>query len=175
MREDLASCGPSASHRQSRSAPRSRRPRRRAGDDTEAAADDPDAIGEQRGSDAVAFEAEIGLAVERERERLAAIDGAAGGKPKSAHERVPDEGSVPMTALVEVSRVIANNFHAGHVQPDFPARAFRIGVEMEIRGPLDVADRLGRLGPRLRLADIVEFGLVARTAERAGKICMRGL
>src|SRR5271157_256201 len=46
---------------------------------------------------------------------------------------------------------------------------FGIVVEPQIFRPFCVADRAGRLGSRLRLADIVEFDLIARTAEGAGE------
>jgi hypothetical protein len=100
------------------------------------------------------------------------------GRPRST---APPAGSRnPLTtqlweefaAVDGVGRRVARHregFHAGHEQPDFPARAFGVGVEMKILGPLDVADRLSGLGPRLRLAHIVKFGLVARTAAGAGE------
>ncbi|MFY9969146.1 MAG: hypothetical protein WAK41_07000, partial [Roseiarcus sp.] len=40
----------------------------------------------------VAWDVEIGLVVDDERDRPATIDGAALGKPKSAHNFVPDKG-----------------------------------------------------------------------------------
>src|SRR5208337_2129838 len=75
----------------------------------EASADDADAIGEQRGSDAVALEAEIGLAVESERERSAAVDRPAHGQTKRAHEAGLANASLAMTALLAVSRVITKD------------------------------------------------------------------
>src|SRR5271154_4659470 len=60
-------------------------------------------------------------------------------------------------------------FHAGEMQPDLARFAFRIRVEPEIVRPFGVADRARGLGPRLRLADIVELNLVTRTAEWAGE------
>src|SRR5271166_5086304 len=55
------------------------------------------------------------------------------------------------------------------MQPDLARDPFWIGVEPEVVGPFGVAGRSGGLGPRLRLADIVELDLVARTAKRAGE------
>src|SRR5271166_865201 len=55
------------------------------------------------------------------------------------------------------------------MQPDLARDPFWIGVEPEVVGPFGVAGRSGGLGPRLRLADIVELDLVARTAEGAGE------
>ena len=134
----------------------------------EAAADDADAAGEQRRGDAVALEPDERLAVEGEGERLAAIDRAALGETESGHGAAPQG----FAADDRVGRRVARHgegFHAGPMQPDFAGFALRVGVEIEVVGPGGVADRLGRLGPGLRLADIVELGLVARTAERAGE------
>ena len=134
----------------------------------EAAADDADAAGEQRRGDAVALEPDERLAVEGEGERLAAVDRAAFGEAEGGHGP-PLRGSA---ADHRVGRRVARHgegFHAGPMQPDFAGFALRIGVEIEIVGPVGVAHRLGRLGPGLRLADIVEFGLVARPAERTGE------
>ena len=75
----------------------------------EAAADHADATRDQRRGDAVALEADIGLAVEGEGERLAAIDAAAGRQTKAAHGAGLVAASPPTIALVAVSRVIANN------------------------------------------------------------------
>src|SRR5580658_10823190 len=55
------------------------------------------------------------------------------------------------------------------MQPDLARLAFGIVVEPQVFRPFLVADGARRLGPRLRLADIVELGLVAWTAEGTGE------
>src|SRR5271165_5002239 len=80
----------------------------------EAAAEHPDAAGEKRRGDAVALEADMRPAVESERERPAAIDRAALRQTDCAHDAELAEDLLardllPSTALVAVSRVIAND------------------------------------------------------------------
>ena len=74
----------------------------------EAAADNPDAIGDERRGDAVAHDAGIGLAVEGEGKRLTAIDAAAGGQTKAAQGSGLVAASLPTAALTAVSRVMTN-------------------------------------------------------------------
>ena len=74
----------------------------------EAAADHADATGDERRGDAVALEAEIGLAVEGEGERSAAIDAAAGRQTKAAQGAGLVAASPLTVALTAVSRVRAN-------------------------------------------------------------------
>ena len=94
----------------------------------EAAADHADAVGEQRRGDAVALEAEIGLAVEGEGEWPAAIDRPAFGKTECAH------GAALRGSLAEhgVGRRVAGHderFEAGQVQPDFPGSPFGLALK----------------------------------------------
>ncbi len=74
----------------------------------EAPADDADAVREQRGGDAVALQPEKGFSVEGEGEGLAAIDGAAFREAERRHGAAL-KGSLPMTAWVAVSRVMAKD------------------------------------------------------------------
>ena len=111
--------------------------------------------------------------VEGEGERLPAIDRRLPvGSRKAAHGRRTSPGTSLTRWPALTARVAGQgeHLHAGQVQPDFARPAFGIGVEhtgTRPRRPSLTAS--GRLGPRLGLADIVEFDLVARTAEGAGE------
>ena len=135
----------------------------------EAAADDSDAVRQQSRGDAVAGEADIRLAVEGEGEGPPAIDGAAGGQASAGQDAGLARASLRDDGVGRRVARHREHFHAGQMQPDLARLTFRIGVEPEIARPFGVADRAGRLRPRFRFADIVEFALVARAAERAGE------
>ena len=74
----------------------------------EAAADDADAVRQQRRSDAVALEADVGLAVKREYAGAPAIDAAARGQTKAAQCAPLAVASAATVALSAVSRVMTN-------------------------------------------------------------------
>ena len=72
----------------------------------EGAADEPDAVGEQRRGEGVAGKAAIAPAVEAKRERPRAVDQAAGCEDGDEVMRAPRAGGrTPAIAWVRVSRV----------------------------------------------------------------------
>ena len=74
----------------------------------EAPTDDADAVRQQSRGDAVAGEADVRRAVEGEGVTAPAVDAAASGKTNAAQGAGLASASLPMTALVAVSRVMAN-------------------------------------------------------------------
>src|SRR5271156_5835427 len=75
----------------------------------EAAADDADAVRQQRRSDAVALEAGVRLAVKREYAGSPAIDPAASGETNAGHDTPLAAASTNTVALRAVSRVMTND------------------------------------------------------------------
>ena len=71
----------------------------------ERAADQPDAVGEQRRSERVAGKARVAPAVERELERPGAVDEAARGKAPDSRQPSPDvAASLRLRSLIDAAR-----------------------------------------------------------------------